>query len=125
MKMINSLREESDTPEKIYNAIVKILSFKDQLMSQFVRILLYKKNVLWRDLNIMYDDYIHGEVKTVLNLIKSNEEKYGYVPRSLEFKIPKMETETGESSLPDLIGIVLKDFNEMAESIKNYSKLSE
>ena len=76
MKMINSLREESDTPEKIYNAIVKILSFKDQLMSQFVRILLYKKNVLWRDLNIMYDDYIHGEVKTVLNLIKSNEEKY-------------------------------------------------
>ena len=71
--MINSLKEESDTPEKIYSAVTKILSFKDQLMSQFIRILLYKKNVLWRDLNIIYDDFIHGEIKSSLNLIKSNE----------------------------------------------------
>ena len=122
-KIVNNFREEADTPEKIYSAIDKLLSSKDQLVCQFLRILLFKKNILWRDLNIIYDDYIHGEVKTVLNLMKSYEDKYGYIPSSLEFKMPKTE-EIEESSLPDLISITLTDFNEMIESIKNYSKLN-
>lgn len=55
--------------------------------------------------------------------MKSYEDKYGYIPSSLEFKMPKTE-EIEESSLPDLISITLNDFNEMIESIKNYSKLN-
>lgn len=55
--------------------------------------------------------------------MKSYEDKYGYIPSSLEFKMPKTE-EIEESSLPDLISITLTDFNEMIESIKNYSKLN-
>ena len=35
--------------------------------------MLYKKNVLWRDLNIRYDDYVHGEIKNALNKIKESE----------------------------------------------------
>ena len=34
--------------------------------------MLYKKNVLWRDLNIRFEDYIHGAVKKTLILIKEN-----------------------------------------------------
>ena len=83
MKILSAMEEESTTPEKIYANINKLLNFKQQLICQFVRILLYKKNVLWRDLNIIYDDFIHGEVKTVLNLIKSLEEKHGFIPQSL------------------------------------------
>lgn len=123
-KVVNSLKEESDTPEKIYVATNKILSFKEQLICQFLRVMLYKKNLLWRDLNIPYDDFIHGEVKGVLNSIKLNEEKFGYVPHSIEFKMPKVEGDN-ESTLPDLISIVLDDFKEMAEAIKNYSKLND
>jgi hypothetical protein len=45
--------------------------------------MLYKKNILWRDLNAPYDDYIHGDIKSVINLIKANEEKIGYIPHTL------------------------------------------
>lgn len=34
--------------------------------------MVYQKNVLWRDLNMKYDDYIHGEIKSVLNKMKEN-----------------------------------------------------
>ena len=55
--------------------------------------------------------------------MKSYEDKYGYIPSSLEFKMPKTE-DAEESSLPDLLSITLNDLNEMIESIKNYSKLN-
>ncbi len=66
----------------MYLAITKINSTKDAFLFQFFRLMLYKKNILWRDLNAPYDDYIHGEIKNAINLIKSNEEKYGYIPNT-------------------------------------------
>lgn len=71
-KNLTSLKEESETAEKIYGAINKITAAKDQLLIQFFKLMLYKKNILWRDLNAPYDDYIHGEIKNSINLIKSN-----------------------------------------------------
>ena len=44
----------------MYAAINRINSVKDSFMFQFFRLMLYKKNILWRDLNAPYDDYIHG-----------------------------------------------------------------
>lgn len=75
--------------------------------------MLYKKNILWRDLNAPYDDYIHGDIKSVINLIKSNEEKLGYIPNTLEFNLPKFETEYTDASLTDLIRIILVDHGEL------------
>lgn len=67
----------------MYAAINKINTAKDSFLFQFFRLMLYKKNILWRDLNAPYDDYIHGDIKSVINLIKSNEEKFGYIPHTL------------------------------------------
>lgn len=47
--------------------------------------MIYQKNILWRDLNAPYDDYIHGDVKAIINEIKGNEEKLGYIPSKLKF----------------------------------------
>lgn len=62
---------------------MKLLSIRDSIISQFLKVMLYKKNVLWRDLNIRYDDYIHGAIKKTLTQIKDSEEKYGFVPSTL------------------------------------------
>lgn len=64
-----------------------------------MRLMLYRKNVVWRDLNAPYDDYIHGDIKSVINLIKQSEEKYGYTPNTLEFHLPRFDSETNESSV--------------------------
>jgi hypothetical protein len=47
--------------------------------------MVYQKNILWRDLNAPYDDYIHGEVKAMINEIKANEENLGYIPTKIKF----------------------------------------
>ena len=70
---MNSLKEQADSSEKMYSAITKINTAKDSFLFQFFRLMLYKKNILWRDLNAPYDDYIHGDIKSVINLIKSNQ----------------------------------------------------
>jgi hypothetical protein len=57
---LNSLKDEAENTEKIYASINKINAAKDQLLTQFFKLMLYKKNVLWRDLNAPYDDFIHG-----------------------------------------------------------------
>lgn len=108
----------------MHAGVYKLLNIKDNILCQILRIMIYKKNVLWRDLNIKFDDYIHGEVKSILNKIKENEEKFGYVPNSLPFKVPKPQTEY-ESSLSDLINITLGDQTELIDSMKNFSKLSD
>ena len=56
----------------MYNSIHKINTAKDLFLAQFMKLMLYKKNILWRDLNAPYDDYIHGEIKGVINLIKNH-----------------------------------------------------
>lgn len=82
-KNFSQLRDQSESAQKIYAAVNKIITAKDQFLTQFFKLMLYKKNILWRDLNAPYDDYIHGNIKNAINLIKSNQEKYGYVPSTL------------------------------------------
>ena len=56
----------------MYAAVNRVNVAKDFILVQFFKLMLYKKNMLWRDLNAPYDDYIHGEIKNSINLIKSN-----------------------------------------------------
>ena len=87
--------------------------------------MLYKKNILWRDLNAPYDDYIHGEIKRSINLIKSNEEKYGYIPQTLEFAPSKVDQEQLEANIPELVRIIMLDHRELIDGLMNYSRLSD
>lgn len=57
----------------MYTGVYKLLAIRDNIICQVFRVMLYKKNILWRDLNIKFDDYIHGEVKSALLKIKENE----------------------------------------------------
>jgi hypothetical protein len=44
----------------MYNGVYKLLNIKENILCQIFRIMVYKKNILWKDLNIKFDDYIHG-----------------------------------------------------------------
>lgn len=68
-------------------------------------------------------------------MIKDHKEKHGYVPTTLEFIPPNFEEEgrwrlsqsdkDEEASLPTLLKLVVDDFGEMIDTVKNYSKLNE
>jgi hypothetical protein len=75
----------------MFEIIFKAMNAREQLMRQFFKCLLYKKNSLWLDLNVPFENYVHSEIKGVLNLIKDHKEKHGYVPTTLEFVSPTFE----------------------------------
>jgi hypothetical protein len=117
----------------MYAGVYRLLGIRDNILCQLLRVMLYKKNLLWRDLNIELDDYIHSEVKTILTTIKENEEKLGYSPTSIPFKLPQSrgrlkdtpDPHSTEEPLCDILTLALRDHSELIESIRNFSKLSE
>ena len=109
----------------MYASINKLNVARDYFLIQFFKLMLYKKNILWRDLNAPYDDYIHGEIKSSINLIKNNQEKYGYVPHTLQYTLPKFDSEQLDANLPELIRIIMVDHRELIDGLMNYSKLSD
>ncbi len=44
----------------MFESLQKISSAKEFIISQTLKLMIYQKNILWRDLNAPYDDYIHG-----------------------------------------------------------------
>ena len=87
-----------------------MMALKDNVMCQLIKNMIYQKNILWKDLNMKYDDYIHGEIKSILNEIKESEEKFGYLPGSIAFKIPKVENLDHDNiKIPEFMGIVIDD----------------
>lgn len=44
----------------MFESIQKLTSGKQNLLNQLFKLMIYQKNILWRDLNAPYDDYIHG-----------------------------------------------------------------
>lgn len=115
--------------------LFKLLNGRDALNRQFLKCMLYRKNNLWLDLNVPFENYVHSEIKAVLNLIRDHKDKHGYVPTTLEFQVPTFEEEgrwklnqtdkDEEASLPTLTRLVVSDFNELIETVKNYSKLND
>lgn len=69
----------------MFESIQKLSSVKQFILTQLLKLMIYQKNILWRDLNAPYDDYIHGQVKAIINEIKGNEQKLGYIPNKLRF----------------------------------------
>jgi hypothetical protein len=68
-KRLNSLKD-SLTPNNLFEVMFKAFNARDALQRQFLKCMLYKKNNLWLDLNVPFENYVHSEIKAVLNLIK-------------------------------------------------------
>jgi hypothetical protein len=107
-KNLSALEEESvQSIEKMFEGISKLSGIKENFLSQIMKIMVYQKNILWRDLNAPYDDYIHGEVKAIINEIKSNEEKLGYIPSKLKFDPIRFDNIKSDGEYLQLIRIHL------------------
>lgn len=133
-KKLNSLKD-SLTSNNHFEMLFRLLNARDSFHRQFLKCMLYRKNNLWLDLNVPFESYVHSEIKSVLNLIRDHKEKQGYVPTTLEFQVPTFEEEgrwrlnqpekEEESSLPTMVRLVVSDFNELIDTVRNYSKLND
>jgi hypothetical protein len=44
----------------MFESLQKLNTGKESIIIQIMKLMIYQKNILWRDLNAPYDDYIHG-----------------------------------------------------------------
>ena len=68
------------------------MNLKDNLMKRLFLALLYKKIVVWMDLNIQSDDFVHSKVVEVMQHIDAMKESLHYVPSKLQFEEVTLET---------------------------------
>ena len=74
-----------------FSLIGKMLNMRDGLQKQIFHSSLYRKLIIWSDLNIQPDEYSHQKVVECINQINEFQEKLNYKPTKLEFQEVHLE----------------------------------
>lgn len=72
--------------------IAKLLNLKENLQRQVFMGVLYRKLVIWMDLNIQSDEFVHSKVVEAINQITDLKEQLRYVPSKIFYKEVDLET---------------------------------
>ena len=114
---------------------------RENLLKQVFEVSLYRKLVIWNDLNIQPDEYCPQKVVDRLNQINNFQETLGYVPTRLEFEEINLDTpgffsfleNTGNiaestdtldaqtGSLIEMENLIKKNFMMPPEKLKEYA----
>ncbi len=123
--------------------IAKLLNLKDNLNRQAFRGILYRKLVIWLDLNIQSDEFVHSsiypiynyisllEVVEAINMINDYKEQLNFIPTKIFYQEVSLETpgtysinnEDSSDSIQNFEA-VYEAFVEMESLIKKNFKLS-
>ena len=112
--------------------IAKLLNLKNNLQKQVFMGVLYRKLVIWMDLNIQSDEFVHSKVVDAINLINDLKEQLKYVPSRLYYKEIGLDTpgpysvsaDGSSSESVQNLGALCEGFLEMENLIKKNFKLS-
>jgi hypothetical protein len=96
--------------------ISKLLNLKDNLQKQVLMGVLYKKLVIWMDLNIQSDEFVHSKVVEAIHMITDLKEQLKYVPSRHFYQEVDLDT-PGPYSLSSEAG--------GSESVQNLEALCE
>ena len=72
---------------------IEICEIRDNLLSQAFKALLYRKIVLWMDLDILETGYVKGDILEAVQNIIAFKNKHGYIPVRVEYIHPKKSSE--------------------------------
>ena len=79
--------------EAALESFIEVCEIRDNLISQAFKALLYRKIVLWMDLDILDTGYVKGEILEAVQNIFAFKNKHGYVPTKVEYVHPKRPSE--------------------------------
>ena len=92
---------------------------------------LYRKLVIWMDLNIQSDEFVHSKVVSAINLITDLKEQLKYVPSRMFYQEVDLETPgpysisaEGQSESVQNLEALCEAFIDMENLIKKNFKLS-
>ena len=74
------------------------MNIKDKILKEFMQSLIYRKCLLWKDLNIVNSGFVHHEKKKLTKLIEDEILHRNYAPTKPFFVLPKFD-ELGQWNL--------------------------
>ena len=85
-ELISEIVTASDANDDKVGMICKIMDIKDNILNQIYSGMLYRKIVIWIDLNITSDKYEAEKVVFLHNLVNQKRAEKSYVPTKLAFE---------------------------------------
>lgn len=74
-------------------SFIEVCEIRDNLISQALKALLYRKIILWMDLDILEAGYVKGDILEAVQNIFAFKTKHGYLPTKTEYVHPKKASE--------------------------------
>ena len=76
----------------------KLMNMKDKIIKEFLKSVIYRKCLLWKDLNIVSTGFVHHEKKEITKQIEEYILHKNYAPTKPFFQLPTFD-EPGQWSL--------------------------
>lgn len=68
------------------------MNMKEKLMKEFLKSVVYRKCLLWKDLNIVNEGFVHCEKKKITKSIEDYIAGKKYAPTRPVFSLPSFDT---------------------------------
>lgn len=130
-RVLKASEDENTNPLEL---VIKLMNMKDNLVKQVFSALLYRKILIWKDLNIQSEDFVDDKVVTITNLMDSLQSELGYIPTKAILEEVKLDTpgfytvtSDGEKRFSETLQLLhafTLAFFEMENLIKTNFKLS-
>ncbi|CAK66824.1 unnamed protein product (macronuclear) [Paramecium tetraurelia] len=137
VKFIESIKDQLTPDTNYFELLFKTLNLRDNLIIQFVKALLHRKLLLWKDMNIRNEPFVHAQIKALLNNIESKQTKGQIVSEKLEFKeidfanetVPgvwryQLESKEESYSIGIFLNLLKETYDDLITSLLNYCNLS-
>jgi len=82
---INNIKFSINSETNPFELIFQYLNIRDALMAENIRALLYQQQILYKDLNVPPNEFVHNEVYKILDNIHQQNEKSGFIQPKLAF----------------------------------------
>lgn len=63
----------------------KMINLKDKITKDFIKSVIYRKCLLWKDMNIVEQGFVHAEKKKITKNIEDNISTHSYAPTRPRF----------------------------------------
>lgn len=90
MKVMQLIQQDQSIDK--FMLLAKLMNMRENLLKQIFHSSLYRKLIIWNDLNIQCDEFVPQKIVQCINQINQFQEELNYKPTKLQFEEISLET---------------------------------
>ncbi|KAM3131240.1 hypothetical protein pb186bvf_016698 [Paramecium bursaria] len=134
-KYIGGLKDGLTQDQNYIELVFKMLNYRDNLITQIIKSVLHRKLILWKDMGISNEPFVHAQLKNLLSTIEQKMTRSQILSEKLEFKDYQWQQDISgvwkyqqdsEDQIPisTFLNLMNESLEDVFQSLRNYSNLS-